>query len=72
MALAETKTKERVLDPNQNWNQRVGKQQHTRAAKINFSIENQQEDNWSTEVTVPPLSFNYWKENFVLDSLSKT
>jgi hypothetical protein len=38
MAAVETKTEERVLDPNQNRNQRVGKQQHTRAAKNGFSI----------------------------------
>jgi hypothetical protein len=40
MASVETKTEERVLDPNQNQNQnqRVGKQQHTRAAKNGFSI----------------------------------
>jgi hypothetical protein len=36
MAAVETKTEERVLDPNQNRNQRVGKQQHTRAAKNGF------------------------------------
>jgi hypothetical protein len=71
MALTETKIEERVSDPNQNRNQRVGKQQHTREAKIRFSIENQQEHNRFMMITTLPPSFNYWKENFVISSLSK-
>jgi hypothetical protein len=72
MASTKIKSEERVSDQNQNQNQRLGKQQHTRAAKIGVSIESQQEDNRSTEVIAFPPSFNYWKENFVLGSLSKT
>jgi hypothetical protein len=48
------KPKSWVSYPNQNQNQRVGKQQHTWGAKISFFIKNHQEHNRFIEVTVLP------------------
>jgi hypothetical protein len=57
MALAETKTEERVIDPRKNRNQRGEKTAHM-SSKNQFSNENQQEYNRSTEVTALPPSFD--------------